>query len=69
MRTTDGSAHAMHPVPLPDAGSRNWHAVPREWVAAAHPAPFTIAGSKASQADYCQMGTWEREGLERGAHA
>lgn len=66
MRTTDGSAHAIRPAPLPGAGSRTYREVLLdERVSAAHPVLFTSAGPQASEGDYRGM----REGLERGARA
>lgn len=69
MRTTDGSAHALRPVPLLGAGSRRCPEVLLERVSAAHPVLFSNAGPQVSAADYRGMGTWKREGLERGARS
>ncbi|MCQ9178978.1 hypothetical protein KMT30_08015 [Streptomyces sp. IBSBF 2953] len=66
MRTTDGSAQAIRPIPLLGAGSRRYREVLLERISAVHPALFTSAGPQAaSEADHRGM----RERLERGARA
>ncbi|MDX3020137.1 hypothetical protein [Streptomyces acidiscabies] len=67
MRTNEGSAHAIRPLPLPGAASRPPHEVLLKQASAAHPVPFTSAGPKTAEAAYHGMGSWKHEGPERGA--